>query len=61
MNNLIGIREASRLIGLKPTTIYKLVRNREIPFIKPLKSKVLFDPKRLKDWLQKKSVEPGEV
>lgn len=57
MNNLIGIRQASKLLGLAVPTLYKLVARREIPFVK-LTARVQFDPARLQEWVREHEHEP---
>jgi len=51
VDNLIGIREASKLLGLAVPTLYKLIARRDIPFIK-LTARVQFDPARLQEWVR---------
>lgn len=57
MNKLLSIKEASDFLGLRVPTIYKYVCSKKIPYVK-LGSRVLFDPEKLINWIENKSVEP---
>jgi len=57
MQKLLHIEETSELIGLAVPTIYKAVCQKKIPFIK-IGGRLLFDPERLKKWVDSHKVEP---
>lgn len=57
METLISIDEVSNKIRLKKSTIYKLICQKKIPYLK-IGARVLFDPKKLENWVQNHSVEP---
>jgi len=51
--DIIGIKEASILLGLTVDTIYGKVHDRTIPFIKQKQTKKLyFSRKKLRTWLE---------
>ena len=54
MNNLIKIKEASELTGLKPSTIRNLVCSGELKAYKQGKF-LVFRPEELKEWLEKRT------
>jgi excisionase family DNA binding protein len=54
---LLGIKEASLYIGLQVDTIYRMVSQRRIPFIK-VGRRTMFDVRLLDDWLAKHTVMP---
>jgi excisionase family DNA binding protein len=53
----LNIPEASAVLGLCRSTIYKLVHQRDIPYYK-LGSRVLFDEQKLLSWMEARAVEP---
>ena len=57
MNNLLSIQEASGMLRLAVPTLYKYIYQKRIPYIK-LGGRVLFDPEKLREWVQNKAVEP---
>ena len=57
MEKLINIEEASDILGLKITTLYKYTCSRRIPYVK-LGNRVLFDINKLKAWVQSNSFDP---
>ncbi len=54
MKRLIHIQEASNLTGLAVQTLYQMTSSRRIPFTK-LGGRVLFDPVKLEEWIEKNS------
>lgn len=54
---LIDIKEASLYIGLQVDTIYHMVSQRRIPFVK-VGRRTKFDVRLLDDWLEKHTVLP---
>ncbi|MAG34825.1 MAG: hypothetical protein CL878_01025 [Dehalococcoidia bacterium] len=57
MDRLITIGQASLIIGLATSTIYKMVHERRIPFVK-LGSRLLFSEERIRRWVGENSTEP---
>ena len=57
MCNLIDINEASAMLKLKTSTLYKMICQKRIPVVR-LNSRVLFSQERLEEWIKKNSVEP---
>lgn len=55
--NLLTIQEASDLLKLSVSTIYRLTSQKRIPFYK-VGGKVLFDSEKLTAWLTGFAVEP---
>ena len=51
-NDIVGIEEAAKEINYKVNTIYRLVSEKKIPFIKKTgHSKLYFSRKALQEWL----------
>jgi excisionase family DNA binding protein len=59
MERLLSIPEVAELIGIKSSTLYKLVSSRKIPF-KKIGARVLFDPDEVRVWVDQRSVTPLE-
>jgi excisionase family DNA binding protein len=57
MESLIGIREASKMLGLRVSTLYSYVERRIIPHVK-LGTRLLFEPGKLEQWVAKRAVAP---
>jgi excisionase family DNA binding protein len=57
MQALLDIRQASATLGLKPSTLYKMVCQRRVPFTK-LGTRLLLNPEKLSEWVAERSVEP---
>ena len=55
MTSLIDLKPLSKQLGLAEITVYKMVSAKRIPHVK-IGSRVLFDPQKLSEWLEKKSV-----
>jgi len=56
MTPLITIQECSNLIKLKPSTIYKKVCKREIPYVK-INGSLRFRPEKIQEWIEEQTVE----
>ena len=54
---LFDIHEASRRLNLATKTIYKMVSQRRIPYVK-VGGALKFDPVRLQEWIKDQSVMP---
>lgn len=54
---LISIKEASLYIGLQVDTVYRMVSQRRIPFVK-VGSRTMFNVRLLDDWLAEHTVLP---
>lgn len=57
VSGLIGIQEAAHYTGVSPTTLYKWVSQRKIPYIK-MGRLVKFDPVKLEEWIKQQAVMP---
>lgn len=57
---LLDIIGVSRLMGVKPKTIYSWVHTRQIPFVK-IGRLVKFDPEDIAVWIQSKKVKIVEI
>ena len=57
VSGLIGIQEAAHYTGVSPTTLYKWVSQRKIPYIK-MGRLVKFDPVKLEEWIKQQTVMP---
>jgi len=54
---LLTVKDVSAITGLAPDTIYKMVSQRRIPFIK-VGRLVKFKQGAIEAWIEKQSVEP---
>ncbi len=53
---------AAALLGISPLTLRAKVSRHQVPFCKPFGSRgaVLFDPERLREFVQRGAVEPDQ-
>ena len=56
-DNLISVKTVSEMLGIAPKTIHNWVYLRKIPYMK-VGQKVMFRPKSLKAWLNRKEIKP---
>ena len=49
--------EVSEVLRVPRSTVYELARTRRIPFLK-VGRRTLFDPERLRDWIERETVQP---
>jgi len=56
-DKLLSVREAADYLGLKVSTLYKYKLCGTVPFVK-LGSRLLFDPEKLRRWIEQHSYEP---
>ena len=54
---LLSVKEAADFLGLKVATVYKYRMIGAVPYIK-IGTRVLFDPERLRKWIDERSHEP---
>jgi excisionase family DNA binding protein len=54
---LLSIDETSKYLGLAPTTLYKMVNQRRIPYVK-VGRLLRFDSRLIDDWLTEHTVMP---
>lgn len=59
MTKLLTIDEAAELLQVSKPTLYRFTSQRKIPFIK-IGGLVRFCEENLLQWLEEKTVEPGE-
>lgn len=52
MNDLIGYREAARMLGLPIGTLYSMVSKRHLPHLRLGPRLVRFDPVALQQWVE---------
>jgi excisionase family DNA binding protein len=60
---LMSAEEVAEVLGVRPRTVSSWVTQNRIPYIKfgdGKKSIVKFNPKRLNQWLEEQSHEPGQ-
>lgn len=57
LNQLIDISSAAQALGVSVHTLYKMVSQRRIPYVK-VGSRVKFDPLKLEDWIKEQTVMP---
>ncbi len=55
---LIGVPAAARLLSVPPSTIYRLVESERVPHHR-LGRRILFDPRRLAEWIASTGIEPA--
>ena len=54
---LLTVKEVSAITGLAPDTIYKMVSQRRIPFVK-LGRLIKFEQEAIEAWIDEQSVKP---
>lgn len=54
--DVLTVEEASLIIGLSPSTIYKMTATRQIPFYKPNGKLVFFNKHELEEWAMQNRV-----
>ena len=54
---LLSVKEVSAITGLAPDTIYKMISQRRIPFVK-VGRLVKFKQQAIDEWIEKQSVAP---
>lgn len=60
-DRLLTAEEVGQTLGIKPSTVSKWVFEKKIPYVKfgpGKKSIVMFNPKRLNEWIDERSFEP---
>ena len=60
MERLVSVREMASILGLRPSTLYKYVSRRKIPY-KKIGERVLFDPTEIRVWIDQHSVKSSEL
>ena len=58
--DVLTVEEASLIIGLSPSTIYKMTATRQIPFYKPNGKLVFFNKHELEEWAMQNRVATAE-
>ncbi|MDE0151102.1 MAG: helix-turn-helix domain-containing protein [Bdellovibrionales bacterium] len=56
-DNLISVKTVSEMLGIAPKTIHNWIYLRKIPYMK-VGQRVMFRPKSLKAWLNRKEIKP---
>ena len=56
-NQLVSIQEVAHFLGVSVHTLYKMVSQRRIPYLK-VGSRVKFDPLKLEAWIKQQTVMP---
>ena len=57
LNRLIDIHQVASYLGVSVHTLYKMISQRRIPYIK-VGSRVKFDPLKLEEWIKQQTVMP---
>jgi len=57
MNRLMAVKEAALYTGLSPDTLYTMVSQRRVPFVK-LGGALRFNPDQLDQWIKQNTVMP---
>jgi excisionase family DNA binding protein len=53
---LWNVRDAAEYLKTTPQGVYKLVERRQIPHVR-LGKRVLFDPKKIRAWIERQAIE----
>ena len=61
MNNLLNMDQAAEKLGIKKSTLYKMVCEKRIHVIKICGGKNLFDPVKLEKWIADHTQEPIRI
>ena len=56
-SHLVDIHEVAQYLGISPETLYKMVSQRRIPYVK-VGRLVKFDVRLLDEWIKKNTVMP---
>ncbi len=56
-NRLLSIPEVARFLGISQHTLYTMVSQQRVPFVK-VGRRVLFDPDHLNRWIKQSTVMP---
>ncbi|GAB6275589.1 MAG: hypothetical protein SAMD01599839_01290 [Rectinema sp.] len=56
MANFMSIDEASAMLHLRKSYLYRLVHARQIPYLKPFGGRILFDQAELEEFVRKSRV-----
>lgn len=60
--DVLTVEEAGLVMGLSPSTIYKMTALRQIPFYKPNGKLVFFNKRELEEWMmQNRVASEGEI
>ena len=54
--NVLDLEDASIVLGIAKSTLYKMTMRKEIPYYKPNGKLVYFDKKELEDWMRQNRV-----
>jgi excisionase family DNA binding protein len=57
ISRLIDVKEAAGWLGVTPQTLYKMVSQRRVPYVK-VGGALKFDPDKLQAWIKDNSVMP---
>lgn len=58
MDRLLTVRELALSLGSHPVTLYRLVEQGQIPFIKIGRGRIRFEPEAIAEWIEQKSFSP---
>ena len=53
---LISVQELSKMLNFAPTTIYRWVKDRRIPFVKMPGNDIRFDKAKIEKWIENRTV-----
>ncbi|MGN6420550.1 MAG: helix-turn-helix transcriptional regulator [Pseudobacter sp.] len=60
MENLLTIKQAGQKVGLSVSTLYKMVENKEIPFVK-IGRNVRFRVDLLENWINNRTIQGRKI
>lgn len=52
MEKLLNVKQMANLLGIHPHSLYRLCRDKKIPYFKIKGIGVRFDPDKIKNWIQ---------
>lgn len=58
--NLIDVNEVAALLGIARKTVYGLVQERKIPYIKPTRMTLRFRRTDIEAWLETRTIRPRD-
>lgn len=56
-NKVLSFDQGCEYLGYKKSYVYKLIRNKTLPFSKPNNRKIFFDREKLEAWMLRNSSE----
>lgn len=61
MTELISVNQLSEKINFTPTTIYRWVKDRRIPFVKFPGNDIRFDKEKIENWIENRTIKSKKL